>query len=158
MDVGRTTKKAFGGFFPWGRETPNLLFASCFPLTATQKKFQDSCLKRLIKPAPMECRKGKLFFSIFSQNWNPKNFSKTICCKVSCLEVVTSLGLSCAEWAASAQDVALIACKAPGLCLVAHRKHQEQRDAFSQRCTEPQPCTGHIPAKLQRFGYCFYCL
>jgi len=72
--------------------------------------------------------------------------------------LVTPLVLCCAEWVASSRDVAPVLGKAPGLCLAVHRKHPEQSSAFSQLCTEPQPCTRHVPAKLQRFGYCFSCL
>lgn len=91
-------KGIWRGFFTSGRGTPNL-FAPEFPLIASQKKF-EAFLGQLVKEINKTCTYGTRarsafgFFSIFSQNSNPKNFRKKICCEVSCLEVVISLVLS----------------------------------------------------------------
>lgn len=60
---------SFGFFSPWGRGTPNLLFASHFLLTATQQEFQAS-LGLLFKEMNKTCTYGteerQAFFSVFS--------------------------------------------------------------------------------------------
>lgn len=78
--------------------SPDLLFASCLPLIAAQKKFQ-AFLGWLFEDINKTCTYGteerKAFFPVFSLETEILHiFSKQVCCRVSCLEVVASLVLS----------------------------------------------------------------
>lgn len=117
------------------------LFASCLPLIATPKEFQ-AFLGWLFKTRTYGTKERGFFQHFLSKLKSYTFFSKKICCRVSCLGIVTSMVLFCVERVAPRRDV-------PGLCLVL-TKHWEQSGAFGRaRVTA---------AELQRFGYWFYCL